>query len=176
MWGVNGSLLNVSTVSTRVLGIDLMDLTPKNDVFVKNQKMTWDAQHPAAVILAMRTMMIQQLIFTGESFLGGSADKLSTPGEALISSPSSPISNGSIKLTWRKKYQYLSKMSRNHLTLRMWLLLLHHNFAIRVSTGYYRVGHSPLLLYYELLLLSKDIVIQRGNTTESLLQCLKWLF
>ena len=26
-------------------------------------------------------------------------------------------------------------------------------FAIRVSTGYYRVGHSPLLLYYELLLI-----------------------
>ena len=26
-------------------------------------------------------------------------------------------------------------------------------FAIRVCTGYYRVGHSPLILYYELLLI-----------------------
>ena len=26
-------------------------------------------------------------------------------------------------------------------------------FAIRVCTGYYRVGHSPLLLYYELLII-----------------------
>ena len=24
-------------------------------------------------------------------------------------------------------------------------------FAIRIYTGYYRVGHSPLILYYELL-------------------------
>ena len=27
-------------------------------------------------------------------------------------------------------------------------------FAIRVCTGYYRVGHSPLFLYYELLILT----------------------
>jgi len=30
--------------------------------------------------------------------------------------------------------------------------VLHHSFALRVCTGYSKVGHSPLFLYYELLL------------------------
>ena len=82
--------------------------------------------------------------------LGESAGKSSKSGEASISSPSSPISNGSITHAWQK-ISIVSKTSRDHLTLRMWLLLLHHNFAIRISIGYYIVGHSTLLLHYELL-------------------------
>ena len=30
--------------------------------------------------------------------------------------------------------------------------VLHHNFALRIYTGYTEVGHSPLYLYYELLM------------------------
>ena len=94
------------------------------------------------------------LIFAGESFSWEAQlanRKIWQSFDFSISSPSSPISNNSIKLVWYKNYRYLSKTSRDHLTLWMWLLLLRHNFAIRVSTGYYWVGHSPLLLYYELL-------------------------
>ena len=36
-------------------------------------------------------------------------------------------------------------------------------FAIRVCRGYYRVGHSPLILYYKLLIvLNKGIVQVNG--------------
>ena len=93
--------------------------------------------------------------------LRGSAAKSSKPGKPLVSSPSSPILNDSSKLAWCKKYRYLSKASCDHLTLRMWILLLHHNFAIHISTGYYRVGHSPLLFYYELLVVNKMLHISK---------------
>ena len=41
------------------------------------------------------------------------------------------------------------KKSRDYLVT----MVLHHNFTLRVCTAYCIVGHSPLYIYYELLLL-----------------------